>query len=605
MTLCQFCGNEISDHHAFCFQCGHSIEGETGQLTAKTVLQNRYVIVKTLGQGGMGAVYHALDRRLNDLPVAIKEMSTNAVGAGNLQAAAASFKREADILLGLKHPALPRIIDFFSIGQGRWYLVMDYIQGRTLKDEAMRLGRVPERLALDWGIQLCDILSYLHAQNPPVIFRDLKPSNIMLTPGGSIQLIDFGIARHFRPGSTADTAAYGSTGFAPPEQYGENQTDPRSDLYALGATLHCMLTGHDPNKNPFSFAPPSRTMVISPQLEAAVMKAVAMNPADRHQSAQEMKIALVQARTVLAGNGFEPTAALAGSDSNWAVGPGLRGPEVIPNPSGRVGATAPMRSQDATAPFQPDRKPKAVKIIGLTVFAVLLSAGFAGWYFFGSATGAEYVQQARTHLSAKQYDAALTDAQAAVRLEPKSAEARIAAGIAYYEKKQMSAARRELEQAITLDPKQAEARYRLGLVLLDQKDYPLAIKQLTEAAGQDPLNADIFRNRAYAYEETGHAQNAIQDYTRSLKLAPKDAETYVSRGYDYDLIGKYDLAVADYTRALALDPNNAYAYNNRGVDRATKGDLSGAIADLKMAVTLKPDYAEARKSLKRLGVPGY
>ncbi|MGE5458827.1 MAG: WG repeat-containing protein, partial [Methanobacterium sp.] len=136
--------------------------------------------------------------------------------------------------------------------------------------------------------QICDILGYLHMQNPPIIFRDLKPANIMLTPQGQIKLIDFGIARHFRHGITADTSAYGSSGFAAPEQYGENQTDPRSDIYALGATLHYLLTCIDPSKTPFTFDPPSQYAKVSPRLETIIMKALELRSENRPNDVREM-----------------------------------------------------------------------------------------------------------------------------------------------------------------------------------------------------------------------------------------------------------------------------------------------------------------------------
>jgi len=235
----------------------------------------------------MGSVYLALDARVNNMPVGIKEMSTQAV-RGDLQAAIGAFEKEASLLSSLRHPALPRINDFFSRDEERWYLVMDYIEGQTLKEMADNSGPIAEVDVLNWGRQLGEILDYLHKQNPPIIFRDLKPANIMLTPEGQIKLIDFGIARHFRLGGTADTSSHGTRGFAPPEQYGANQTDPRSDIYALGATLHYFLTGQDPSKNPFIFEAPSRTAKISPRLETAIMKALEMKAENRPQNMQEM-----------------------------------------------------------------------------------------------------------------------------------------------------------------------------------------------------------------------------------------------------------------------------------------------------------------------------
>lgn len=275
MIRCPVCTSENPDDKKYCGECGvNLIEGLTGRLSMNSVLESRYKILRTLGRGGMGAVYLALDQRLNNMRVAIKEMSTNAVGQGNLNSAIASFKKEAAILIDLRHPALPRVIDFFPRGTDRWYLVMDFIEGKNLAAVLGERGRLEEAEVLRWTRQLCEILDFLHGQDPPIIFRDLKPSNIMLTPQDQIKLVDFGIARHFRPGIGSDTAAYGSTGFAPPEQYGDRQTNVRSDIYALGATMHYLLTGIDPKASPFIFDEPKTIVNISPALNNALMKAL-------------------------------------------------------------------------------------------------------------------------------------------------------------------------------------------------------------------------------------------------------------------------------------------------------------------------------------------
>lgn len=290
MVICTQCASENSSDNRFCAKCGYNLFGATGQLTPDTLLDGRYLITKTLGRGGMGAVYQALDRRLDNILVAIKEMSTGALGPGKLQDAIVAFKREAKILINLRHPALPRVIDFFSEGDERWYLVMDYIEGETLEEVASRRGQIPEAEVLNWTKQLCDVLEYLHSHHPPIIFRDLKPSNIMLTTDGDIKLIDFGIARHFKPGLTSDTSVYGSAGYSAPEQYGQSQTDARADIYSLGATMHYLLTGVDPGKSPFKFTPPKELVAtISYELNSAIVKAVSFDIEQRPGSAKEMK----------------------------------------------------------------------------------------------------------------------------------------------------------------------------------------------------------------------------------------------------------------------------------------------------------------------------
>lgn len=321
MNICPSCNKENSEGNRFCSKCGCNFCDEpTGQLTRDTLLGNRYIILKTLGQGGMGAVYLALDTRLDNVPVAIKEMSTRAVG-GNLQAAIAAFKKEADMLSNLEHPQLPRLFDLFSGRGGHWYLVMDYLEGQTLQEVAESRGPIPEEEVLNWGRQLCEILDFLHRQTPPIVFRDLKPANIMLTPEGRIILIDFGIARYFEVESSGDTCDYGFNGFASPEQFGIKQVDTRSDIYALGAILHYLLTGQDPVKKPFVFEAPSQTVKISPHLEAAIMKALEMQAENRPESMREMldllscETAGAASRDILDANNAVPKLNLENTDA--------------------------------------------------------------------------------------------------------------------------------------------------------------------------------------------------------------------------------------------------------------------------------------------------
>ncbi|HEX4713314.1 MAG TPA: WD40 repeat domain-containing serine/threonine-protein kinase, partial [Ktedonobacteraceae bacterium] len=251
--ICPACQTNNPPQAAFCFGCGKPL----GQVSATPeLLHQRYHLLHRLGTGGFGSVYQAEDTQLGGRLVAVKEMSTQSSLSGqeNTEATEA-FKKEALLLAELMHPNLPRIYDHFSEG-GNWYLVMDYIEGETLEEYLGKMtgGSLPLPEALDIGLQLCDVLDYLHTRQPPIIFRDLKPLNIMHTSSGHLYLIDFGIARHFKPGQIKDTVAFGSPGYAAPEQYGKTQTTPRSDIYSLGSTLHQMLTGIDPSLNPFRFA---------------------------------------------------------------------------------------------------------------------------------------------------------------------------------------------------------------------------------------------------------------------------------------------------------------------------------------------------------------
>jgi len=295
-TMCSRCGAQNLPGARFCSNCaaaltGVPVAGVTGLLAPNALLQSRYVITRKLGQGGMGAVYQAQDARLQGKQWAVKEMSGAQLADPAERAnAVAAFQREAQLLAMLDHTNLPKVADYFEEG-GKQYLVMDFVDGQTLEQiVAATPGFIPEPTILVWAEQLCDVLEYLHMRQPPIIFRDLKPANIMLTREGKIKLIDFGIARFFKAGKTKDTAAYGTMGYAAPEQFGTGQTDARSDIYGLGVTLHYLLTKFDPSLSPFNL-PPVRNInpLVSPQTEAVIMRAMKAAAAERFQTTREVK----------------------------------------------------------------------------------------------------------------------------------------------------------------------------------------------------------------------------------------------------------------------------------------------------------------------------
>jgi tRNA A-37 threonylcarbamoyl transferase component Bud32 len=270
------------------------ISPRTGLLPPQTLLAERYLILEKLGQGGMAAVYKAKDEAKRGEPLrAIKEMSQAALKESEREQAIENFQAEAEMLKALDHPNLPKFYEQFQ-EEDRYYLVMEYIEGETLEDRLERVGKgLPERDVMDWAEQLCSVLTYLHERRPPIIFRDLKPGNIMVTKQNQVKLIDFGIARIFRRDKTHDTQVLGTPGYAPPEQYGKGQTDPRSDVYALGVTLHQLLTNYDPSSTPFSL-PPLHTLNpdVSPHVQAAIEQATRLKREERFESISDFHSAL-------------------------------------------------------------------------------------------------------------------------------------------------------------------------------------------------------------------------------------------------------------------------------------------------------------------------
>ena len=293
--FCPKCGHTVDFSARFCGTCGTNfLSGLTGQLPPEFLLDDRYIIIELVGQGGMGAVYKATDTRIQGRLCAVKEMGTMTLPASERAQAMLNFQQEAQMLAQLRHPNLPQVHDYFE-DDGRHYLVMGFIEGDSLESILLQQGHpFPEEHVRLWGQQLCSVLDYLHQQNPPVIFRDLSPKNVMVdSHTGDLKLIDFGIARLFKHGRTQDTQNFGTPGYAPPEQYGQAQTDARSDLYSLGVTLLRLVTMYDPGIDPFNL-PPARQVnpAISPQLEAIIQRAIRPRPEERFQTAREFLYAL-------------------------------------------------------------------------------------------------------------------------------------------------------------------------------------------------------------------------------------------------------------------------------------------------------------------------
>ena len=259
------------------------------------LLQNRYRLLHLLGSGGFAAVYLAEDRRLGGCYVAIKVLSSQYMALADYQMAVEMFRREATMLSRLDYPGIAKVSDCFSEG-GQEYLVMEYVAGQTLEKV---LGQVPlgqyiaDTLVLEWLKQLCQVLDYLHSQSPPVVFRDLKPANIIVQPDNNLKLIDFGIARFFRPEQTHDTHILGTPGYTAPEQYGRGQSDARSDIYSLGVLVHQLLTGYDPTQTPLNLPPVSQFRPeLSPHLAQVITKATQLNPAGRFQTITQFRQAI-------------------------------------------------------------------------------------------------------------------------------------------------------------------------------------------------------------------------------------------------------------------------------------------------------------------------
>ena len=271
-------------------------ESEFSHLEKGSLLEKRYEIQQIVGVGGMGAVYRARDKNFKAIRlVAVKEMISQVADPMVRKNLFQIFEREANLLATLRHPAIPRIYDYFTIND-RAYLVLEFVQGENLEQLLSETeGFFPEEQVLSWAVEICDVLEYLHSQEPePIIFRDIKPSNIMSTLQNHISVVDFGIAKVFESGQ--QNTMIGTQGYSPPDQY-RGEATPKVDIYALGATMHHLLTLRDPQlEAPFSFGERVITKInpnASSEVAAVVGRALEYKPEDRYKSAAEMKEALV------------------------------------------------------------------------------------------------------------------------------------------------------------------------------------------------------------------------------------------------------------------------------------------------------------------------
>jgi eukaryotic-like serine/threonine-protein kinase len=337
-----------------------------------TLLHKRYRIVEILGQGGMGSVYRAVDENLG-VDVAVKEnlFTTDEYSR--------QFRLEAVILANLRHPNLPRVSDHFAVGDQGQYLVMDFIEGEDLRQRMERMGTISEEDAVMVGAAMCDALTYLHTRKPSILHRDIKPGNVKITPEGSIFLVDFGLAKLVQGPQATTTGARAMTpGYSPPEQYGTARTDPRTDVYSLGATLYAALTGVIPEDglaramdNATLTPVRKRNPKISRRVAGAIEKAMAVDPGDRFQTADEFKKALLAAasRTERPTGEFTvtpppdiphpqaPNASLSAGESSKPLGP------VLPASAG-----------DTDRPFVPPHKRRGRSPAWLLLLFILVIA---------------------------------------------------------------------------------------------------------------------------------------------------------------------------------------------------------------------------------------
>jgi serine/threonine protein kinase len=513
-------------------------------LAVNSVVSGRYRIVKPLGGGGMKQVYLAEDLRLANRQCALAEMLDTFADPAMQRKAATAFHREAEMLATLDNPHIPRVYDNFS-EQNRHYLVMEYVQGSTLEERLARSGaRLTEDEVTDIGLQTAEALEYLHGLRPPIVYRDLKPSNVMVTAGGLVKLIDFGIARYFQPLKTA--TAIGTQGYAAPEQY-KGKAEVRSDIYALGATMHHLLTGRDPAMEPpFSFPPIEQLRAhCNPALASLINGALAYKPEDRPTSASEIRELLL---SVKAGT------SLPAKDSPGATSPSAITRRVTLGARPRVprwflAAVFALLTAGAAASLllqlTPERGSAARAPTSAAKPSTSLAEATPASAPIGSSVSAEELEK-EALAKPNDVDAWLRAADAWLR--------RAEADETYYPR-----ALAAYEHVLTLAPKDLEALRAVGNIELREKEYGKAVstyRRYFAKSGDDPA---VRLNLAVAYIRVGRASKAIPECKRVLAQDPSSFRAQLILGAAYTSTGNYSEARAALRKAAKLAPDEKAA----------------------------------------------
>ncbi len=615
---CDNCGAANPPTARFCQLCATLLPFKytTGSLPEQTLLASRYQLLSRIGQGGMGAVYKASDTRFNNRPVAIKEMSSTGLPPARLQEAGAAFEHEAHLLADLLHPNLPRIYDHFSEND-RSYLVMDFIEGQTLEEHLEQIGGgpLPVDQVVKWAEQLCDVLNYLHTHQPPIVFRDLKPANVMISESGHIFLIDFGIARIFKPGKLHDTVALGSPGYAAPEQYGKAQSTPRSDIYSLGALLHHLLTGIDPSEQPFFFRPASQVNpAVDPSLDALLQQMLAMDAERRPASALEVLNALEGTSTTQSRTTSRPLThaqdPLLEKASTLYTQKRLDEALAAYNKALQANNTNPLGWQG----YGLTQWLRGLHQEALNAFerALQLDPGLVtSWNGKGSVLSKlrrqqealeafEHALQLEPHNAAAwngkgaalhalgRSDQALDAFETALRYDPQLVQAWYNKGLLLYELHRYTEAERAFQQALNLDNKFAPAYFNRGQALYALRKLRQALQMFDQAIQKDPKFVEAWSRRANILDELGDTTRALQSYDQALQVDAHYGPAWSGKGGILRQLGRYFDALKAYNFALDIDPNFALAWNGKGNTLYNMHNFYEALAAYEHALKLNP-----------------
>ena len=628
------------------------------------VLAGRYRLLARLGEGGMGSVYKVEDTTRPGRFLALKELLDDATLPPDERAAAVKrFDDEIALLRRLRHPRIPSFEGHF-LERGQHYFLMALIPGVTLEDlQAQTRGPLPEYDVLSWMCDVCDVLSYLHAQHPPIIVRDLKPGNIMVTPEGEVFLIDFGIARTYKAGQQSNTENLGTAIYASPEHHGHGQTDARSDIYSLGATMYHLLTNAEPA--PMDTPRPGSIRRLAPAVSEAterlIIRAMDLDPARRFPDADAMRQAMRQAmqalprsarasatRAAIAAASPALSAPVLAAPVQPVVAPASRPAPHSAAPSSRPGRattsdgiicprcgffnrpTAKFCAHDG-APLRPGLvpavrpavrgarpgRPAAAPVTRIVPASTAELHAQRATESFGAGRFQQAVRQAEEAIAQgrgtydlylllgrarRSLNRPLEAAQAfeqAARQHP-TAEALALAGESWRLAGDFSAAQIALTKARVLDPRDADIPCQLGLICLQQGMFSQAEGDLSAALALRPDWVPALIGMGQLHEARKQWPEAIASFRRAVAVAPDDASAHLELGRALLATQKPTEAVRELERATRLSPQSAEALTALGAALSATGKRAQARDALRKALLIDPASREAREMLDHM-----
>ena len=646
-----------------------------------TVLDGKFKIVQVLGEGGMGTVYKVELVGRPGYYRAVKELLINPnTSAEERRSAIERFDKEIDLLFSLKHPHIPSFLLSFQ-ERGNYYFVMEFVPGQSL-DKMLEKNKGPlnEEDVIKWMMQVCEALSYIHSFNPPIILRDLKPGNVMVTPSGDVQLIDFGIARRFDPNKRTNTENLGTISYASPEHLGsltspgqrrspQNpgklvQTDARSDIYSLGATMYHLLTNYEPDpiqtpatgsirvKNPRLRIVRVGNTVVCP-VEQVIIKAMQQNPDQRFQNAEAMRTALqhclpnyappstVQIPAVTSANAtiLVPTNGLICPRCGFQNRPGAKfckrdgqpltqGATAVP-PQARVQyaarapiqarpiASQPIRARPVAVSAPPASDPAAASRSGLqqlnnknyveaiNQFRLALSFGKPSYevlYNLGRAYRqyGQSVKEKNKKVFNENLKLAAEQFEQAIRLKAEALDAFFQLGMSYRDLALYAQASGTFKKAQQLAPQDPAIYYQLGMVAMEQGYNRDAEKYFQQGLKINPEHALILASLGHLYIKTGRARSAISTLLQATQREPALPDGWYELGRAYMETREWQLALNAFGRALQLNNDAVNTYSAMASCYLKMNKRSEARQKVDQALQLDQSNAEALRVKKQL-----